>query len=193
LHDVLEVLAGDVHGADIGDLSGQLKPVGVHVGDDHVARASMPGHGGGHDADGTGAGDQYILAEEVEAERRVHGIAERVEDGADLVVDAVGERHHVEGGQAEVIGERPLLVHADPPGLGVEVELARAGLAGGLADQVAFARAALAEAEALHVAPHLHDLAREFVAGDKRDGNRALRPSRPIARYGCRCRRCRSS
>jgi hypothetical protein len=53
------------------------------------------------------------------------------------------------------------------------VELARAGLAGGLADQVAFAGTALAEAQALDVAADLHDLAREFVAGDERDGHGA--------------------
>jgi hypothetical protein len=37
---------------------------------------------------GTGAGDQHVLAQQVEAERRVHGIAQRIEDRADLVVDA---------------------------------------------------------------------------------------------------------
>jgi hypothetical protein len=95
----LQVLAGDVHGADIGHLSGQLKPVGVHVGDDHVARARVPGHGGGHDADGTRAGHQHVLAQQVEAERRVHGVPERIEDRADLVVDAVGEGTTLKAGR----------------------------------------------------------------------------------------------
>jgi hypothetical protein len=113
-------------------------------------------------------------------QRCVHRIAERIEDGADLVVDAVGERHHVEGGQAQVFGKRALLVDADPPCLGVEVELARRDLAGGLADQVAFAGTALAEAQPLDIAADSDDLARKFVAGDKRHRNRPRRPVVPL-------------
>ena len=47
LDRALEVLGGDVHGVDVRDLGGKLKPPGVHVGDDDVARtvlhmASLP-------------------------------------------------------------------------------------------------------------------------------------------------------
>lgn len=37
----------------------------------------------------------------------MHGVAKRVEDRPDLVVDLVGQGHHVEGGQAQVFGEGP--------------------------------------------------------------------------------------
>ena len=70
-----------------------------------MARADMAGDGGGHDADGAGAGDQHILAHQVEGERGVDGVAEGIEDRADLVVDRVGQGDDVEGGQAQVFGE----------------------------------------------------------------------------------------
>ena len=54
------------------------------------------------------------------------GVAERVEDRADLVVDGVGQGDGVEGGEAQVFGEGAGLVDADAAGLGVEVEAARA-------------------------------------------------------------------
>ena len=52
-----------------------------------------------------------------------------IEDRADLVVDRVGQGHHVEGGQAQVLREGARFVHADAARLGVEVELARPALA----------------------------------------------------------------
>ena len=82
-----------------------------------------------HDADRPGAGDQHVLADEVEGERGVDGIAERIEDGADLVVDPVGQRHDVEGGDAHIFGEGAGQVDADALGVGIEVELARRALA----------------------------------------------------------------
>ena len=47
----------------------------------------MTRDGGGHDPDGTGAGDQDILAEDREGERGVHGVAEGIEDGRNLGLD----------------------------------------------------------------------------------------------------------
>ena len=58
--------------------------------------------GGGHDADRAGTGDQHILADEIEGQRRVHGIAQWIEDGADLVVDFLGQMDGVEGRDLEI-------------------------------------------------------------------------------------------
>ena len=49
-----------------------------------------------HDADRPGAGDQHVLADEIEGERGMDGVAERIEDRAELVIDVVGQRHDVE-------------------------------------------------------------------------------------------------
>ena len=90
-HDVADVLLGDIDRRHVGDLCCEIEPNGIDVGDDDMAGAGMAGHGGGHDADRPGAGDQHILADEVEGQRRVDRIAERIEDGAHLVVDVVGQ------------------------------------------------------------------------------------------------------
>ena len=82
--------------------------------------------GRGHDADRAGAGDQHVLADDIEGERGVHGVAERIEDGADLVVDRVGQRHDVEGRDPQILGEGAGQVDADALGLGIEVEVAGA-------------------------------------------------------------------
>ena len=56
----------------------------------HVA-----GDGDRHDADGPGAGDEHVLADQVEGEGGVRGVAERIEDRGDLVVDGRRQLEHV--------------------------------------------------------------------------------------------------
>ena len=36
---------------------------GIDIGHDHMARSRVADHGGGHDPDGPGAGDQHVLAQ----------------------------------------------------------------------------------------------------------------------------------
>ena len=80
----------DVDGQRGAHALGQLEAVGVHVGDHDVARAGVPGHRRGHHADRAGAGDQHVLAEHGEGQRRVHGVAERIEDRLHVARDARG-------------------------------------------------------------------------------------------------------
>ena len=67
--------------------SRQFQPVGIQIGDHREARARMPRHRRRHDADGTGAGDQHILAQHRKRERRVHRVAERIENRRDIEID----------------------------------------------------------------------------------------------------------
>ena len=106
-----------------------------------------------HDADRPGAGDQHVLADEIEGERGMHGVAERIEDGAELVVDVVGQRHDVEGGHAHIFGEGAGDVDADAAGLRVEVEAPAARGAAVHADDVALAGDALADLQAATRSP----------------------------------------
>ena len=46
----------------------------------------------GHDSDRPGARDQHVFASEIEGEKGVDGVSERIEDRADIDVDIVGER-----------------------------------------------------------------------------------------------------
>ena len=67
---------------------GQVQAIRVHVGDDDVAGAGVPDHRRGHDADRPGAGDQHVLAQHVERQGGVHGVAERIEDRLHVAVNA---------------------------------------------------------------------------------------------------------
>ena len=53
----------------------------------------------------------------------MHGVAERIENGADLVVDVVGQRDRVEGRDLHVFGEGAGDVDADAAGLRIEMEV----------------------------------------------------------------------
>ena len=90
-HHVVELLARDVDRARRAHLARELEPVVVDVGDDDVARADVRGDRRRHDADRPGAGDQHVLADQVEGQRGVHRVAERIEDRGDLVGDVVGD------------------------------------------------------------------------------------------------------
>ena len=84
------------------------RPVVVHVGDDHVARADALGDGDRHDADGPAPVIEHVFAHHVEGEGGVRGVAERIEDARDVVGDRIGELERVARGDAQVLGEAAL-------------------------------------------------------------------------------------
>ena len=142
--------------------------------------ADMARDGASHDADRPGPGDQHVLADEIEGERGVDRVAERIEDRAELVVDVVGQRHDVERRHAHVFGESAGDVDADAARLGIEMVAPAARGAALHADHVALARHALADLEAPDVGAELGDLARIFVADRHRRRDRLLRPFVPV-------------
>ena len=72
-----------------------------------MARADMARDRARHDPDRPGAGNENVLADQIEGERGMHGVAERIEDGAEFVVDVVGQGHDVEGGNATYSAKAP--------------------------------------------------------------------------------------
>ena len=92
-----------------------------------------------HDADRSGAGDQHVLADEIERERGVDRVAERIEDRAELVVDIVGQRHDVERGHPHIFGEGAWDVDADAARFGIEMIAPAAGGSASHPDHVALA------------------------------------------------------
>ena len=78
-----------------------------------MVRADVARDRPGHDADRPGAGDQHVLSHQVESERGMDRIAERIEDRAELVVDVVGQRHDVERRHPHIFGEGAGDVDAD--------------------------------------------------------------------------------
>ena len=82
---VVERLARDVDGARGAHLAREIEAIVVHVRDDDVARADEARDRHRHDADRARAGDQHVLADHVEGEGGVRGVAERIEDRGDVV------------------------------------------------------------------------------------------------------------
>ena len=145
-----------------------------------MPRADMARDRARHDADRPGPGDQHVLADEIEGERGMDRVAERIEDRAELVVDVVGQRHDVERRHAHIIGEGAGDVDADAARLGIEMIAPAARGPAPHADHMAFARHALADLEAPHVGAERGDLTRIFVADGHRRRDRLLRPLVPV-------------
>ncbi len=112
----------------------------------------MASYRAGHDADRPGAGDEHVLADEIEGERGMDGVAERIEDRAKLVVDVIGQRHDVEGGDFHIFGEGAGDIDADAARFRVHVEPPAARGAAVHADDMALAGDALADLQIVHVA-----------------------------------------
>src|SRR4051794_38968498 len=54
------------------ELAGEVEPGRIDVGDHDLARADALGDQRAHDADRSGTGDEHILADQVEGQRRMH-------------------------------------------------------------------------------------------------------------------------
>ena len=113
-HHLRAASAGRARTARVAPIrAGEREAVVVDVGDDDVARADMAADRDRHQADRPGAGDQHVLADEVEGQRGMDGVAERIEDRGDLVGDGIGDRIGVGGGDRDIIGEGARPVDAD--------------------------------------------------------------------------------
>ncbi len=157
-------------------LPGELSTEGVGLADHHVAGAGMARDGGGHQPDRAGSGHQDVLTEDREGQRRVHRIAERVEDRGDLLVDAGPVVPHVGHRQGHVLGERSVAPDPEPDRLGAQVAPPGQAVAAAAADHVTLARHEVAGGEVGDVGAHVHDLADELVTDHER---RLDRPGRP--------------
>ena len=143
-HRVVERVARDVERQRRAHLARQLEAVVVHVGDDDVARADEAHDRRGHDADRTGAGDQHVFADDIERQRGVHRIAERIEDRRDLVIDGVRQLERVDGRNRRRTRRSTRAIHADADGVAAQVPPPGAAVAAVAASDVAFAGDAIA-------------------------------------------------
>jgi len=110
----------------------------------------------------------------------VRGIAERVENRGDLVVDRRGELEDVGGGKRQILCERAGAIHADALGVAAQMPPPGAAVAAMPAGDVSFAGHAIAGLDAAHFAADLDDLARVFVTDRHRHRNGFLRPGIPV-------------
>ena len=179
-HGVVQGFTRHIERFGCAHFSGQSQPIVVHVRDDDVPRAAMPGNRHRHDADGAGAGDQHILADDVERQRRVRGVAERIENGCNFVVNGGRQFEHVGRRNGQIFGECPGAVHAHARGVAAQMPPAGPAIAAVPAGDVAFSRYAIAGAEAAHFAAQLDDFPGVFMADGHGHGDGFLRPGIPV-------------
>ena len=161
-------------------LGGEIQAELIDVRDHDVARAAVARNRHRHDADGSRAGDEHVLADDVEGERRVRGVAERVEDRGDFVVDGGRELEDVGRGQGQILRERSGAVHADALRVAAKMPAPRAAVAAMSAGDVSLAGHPIAGLDAAHLAADLDDLARILVTDGHRHRNGLLRPRIPV-------------
>ncbi|KAG0771212.1 hypothetical protein G6F22_016679 [Rhizopus arrhizus] len=177
LHHVLQRLVGDVDHARRAHVGGQLQAEVIDVGHHHVACTDVLADAGGDDADRACAGDQHVLADHVEFQCAVRGVAVRGEERGQFRRDLVGDRPQVAGRHHHVFGEGAVDVDADADGVRAQVRTAATAVAAVAADDVAFGRDALADLIAGHRRAERGDAADELVA----DGRCAGRYRRSLS------------
>ncbi len=179
-HHVGQALFRDIHRAGDAHFARQRQAVFVHVGDHHVARTHMLRHGCRHNADGACAGDQHVFPHQVEGERRMYRVAERVEDGGQIVRDIVRDFERVKRRDHQVFREAARTVHAHADGVAAQVGTPTATVAAVTTGNVAFTGDAVANVEAFHFLADADYFADIFVADYHWHGNSFLRPLVPV-------------
>ena len=169
-----------VDGLGGAHLAREVQSVLVDVGDHDMPRAAITRDSHRHDADRSGAGDEYILAHDVEGERGVRCVAERDRESRRPRRRWRGELEHVAGGKRQILRERTRAIHADTQRVAAQVAPAGAAVAAMSAGDVAFARHAVAGLDAAHFAADLDDLARVLVTDGHRHRDGFLRPRVPV-------------
>src|SRR3546814_16183884 len=108
------------------------------IGNDDMACADPFADTGSDDADRAGAGDQYVLADHVELQRAMRGVAERIEECGKFGGNFVRNRPQIAARHHHIFGERAGAVDAEA-GLGRAQMRADGGGGGGrCADDKAF-------------------------------------------------------
>lgn len=125
---------------------------------------------------GACAGNQHVLAQDGKRERRVHGVAERVEDRGHVLVDAGRVVPHIRHRQCDILGERPIPSNAEPDGVCAQVPAPGHAVPAAATSDVALAADDVAGAEVGHVGADLRNLPDELVANDERGMDRARCP-----------------
>src|SRR5688572_29354553 len=179
-HEGAQVLFGDIDGDRVSHLRRQVETIFVDVGDDHMPGADVAADGGSHDSDRSCAGDEHILTDKIERQGRMHGVAERIKDGTNFIIDLFRKQNGVEGGKLEVFREGARHVDADALGFRVEVKMPSPRHTAFHADEMAFTRNPVAYFDGAYMSADLFDNAAELVADDHRNGYSFLRPLVPV-------------
>ena len=114
--------------------------------------------------DGAGAGDQHVLAHQIEHQSRVGGVAEGVKEGHHVLGQGLVDDDDVGGGDADVLGKGAVPVHAHGDRVLAPLDVAGVAVAAVVAGDVALAGDPLAHVQAGDALAQLGDLAHVLMA-----------------------------
>ncbi len=117
-------------------------------------------------------------------QRRVNGVAERIEDRLHVARDRRLNRRIVDPDighrKREKLGKRARPIHADAAGVLAEMASSRQAVAAMATDDMPFAADDIAGMKVLYVGSDLDDFSDELMANDHRHGNRPAGPCVPV-------------
>ncbi len=162
-HDVGQLFAFCVDGACDLHLFRQLQTVIVDVRDHDITRSRVFCDCRRHDADRPRAGDEDIFSEEIEGERRMRRIAERVEAG-EIIGRNIGIAvPDVRDGDAEIFRKCALTVDSDSACGVAEVTASGETVPAASADDVSLAADQFADLHVMHIASECGDVSDELM------------------------------
>src|SRR5680860_652618 len=104
-HHIVKGLSPDIDRPFYPQRMSQVQPVGVDVGDHHMAGTDPLCDGGGHEPDRPSTGDDHVFANNWKAQCRVGGVPERVKNRGSVIADFVWDDKDVAGGNDDVVRE----------------------------------------------------------------------------------------
>ena len=160
--------------------AGEIEPVRIDVGDHDFARAGHFRDRHRHATDRAGAGDEHIFADEIEGERGVNGVAQRIRTGDHIERNFRIAAPEICVRNGDVFRETARPIHADA--FGVRTKMAPAGeaISAMSTDDVAFGRDQFAFLEIAHGGADFVDHADKFMPDHHRHRDRLLGPRVPV-------------
>ena len=80
-HNLVQIALTNVDGQCRAHFAGEIEPIRIDVGNHDFARAGHFGDRHRHASDRARAGDEHVFADEIERERSVNRVAERIGAG----------------------------------------------------------------------------------------------------------------
>ena len=152
-------------------------------------RAHRSRHCDREQADGAAAGDGDGFRGDFSGQHRVHGVAQRIEDGSVLLRDRRIELPDIRFGDDDILGERSVGIDADDFHVLANVGFAGAALQALAASHMHFGGHEIAFLDAGDFIAERRHFAAELVSGDQRRMNAVPGPSGPIHKCGDQCRK----
>ena len=126
------------------------------------------------------AGDEHVFTHHRKRKRRMHRVAEGIEDGRDLMVDAGVMPPDVGHWQRDEFGECAGTVHANALRISAQMPSSGKAVAAAAADHMPFAADDIAGEKVVDVRTDGNNLADKLMTDGHGHGDRLLRPLVPL-------------